>query len=932
MNSKDDSLSAGGAEAASEASEADESLQENFDTAEMKRTAAKKLIERYYYQILDGCGNSSCTNEFCASSGKMQIKSPNQAAAQALLLFQNNARLCEHNPAKVAKLPTQRTDEPSVATAMTRATSTLNNLTMNNLEPSVSSASVNKVPLPEIASVNTSDSSLVLPNSTNPSETSNLVFSEPSTSSSAKKAGKQDPLYLTESRVKEIISICIEENTYSLLIRTLGQVYSNAEGLIKSFRLERIVPHLDTWTKEDIRAIEEDQDKDLDSKEEKSLERPNVTLKPDEITVDLESLRRAYDALFAIPKLPFQGALINALLILYENAELDLRYHNIYDQDPNYLNIFIIVLEIPTLGNDEFWETVLHSFCKAAAFLPISGQGKLARIIVKHQSHKLKDYVHMLHQFITVKVMFGQTVPNYCVNDDDAVIAATKFMKILFYAAVYGGQSDHAMLIAEENEQNEAEDNLQDLLQGAVGRENKEPKAVKEDPLGVELGVRVINCRKPLIPFEEFYNELLNDHIAVDKDFANYKADADRSKFSFMNYSFILTPATKSLGLYYDNRVRMYNERRISVYQSFLHGDPPNPYLRLRVRRDHIIDDALIELEMIAMENPSDLKKQLVVEFEGEQCIDEGGVSKEFFQLVVEELFKPDFAMFTLNTETQMYWFNPTSFESDGQFTLIGIVLGLAIYNNINLDVHFPHVVYRKLLGKKGVFEDLADWDPSLFQGLTELLQYKGDDIEETFLQTFRISYKDVFGTHLTYDLKENGEQILVNHDSKAEFVDLYANFLLNKCIEKQFRAFKRGFQLVTDESPLKWLCRPEEVELLVCGSQVFDFNALEDSTEYDGGYTSQSSVIKYFWEIVHDLSEEEKSKLLQFTTGSNRAPVGGLSKLKLVIAKNGPDSNRLPTAHTCFNVLLLPEYSSKEKLRERLLKAINYSKGFGML
>lgn len=60
-----------------------------------------------------------------------------------------------------------------------------------------------------------------------------------------------------------------------------------------------------------------------------------------------------------------------------------------------------------------------------------------------------------------------------------------------------------------------------------------------------------------------------------------------------------------------------------------------------------MIDDALVELEMVAMENPSDLKKQLVVEFEGEQGVDEGGVSKEFFQLVVEEIFNPDFGMFT---------------------------------------------------------------------------------------------------------------------------------------------------------------------------------------------------------------------------------------------------------------------------------------------
>lgn len=67
-----------------------------------------------------------------------------------------------------------------------------------------------------------------------------------------------------------------------------------------------------------------------------------------------------------------------------------------------------------------------------------------------------------------------------------------------------------------------------------------------------------------------------------------------------------------------------------------------------QVRRDRLIDDALVELEMVALENPTDLKKQLVVEFEGEQGVDEGGVSKEFFQLVVEEIFNPDYGMFTL--------------------------------------------------------------------------------------------------------------------------------------------------------------------------------------------------------------------------------------------------------------------------------------------
>lgn len=86
-----------------------------------------------------------------------------------------------------------------------------------------------------------------------------------------------------------------------------------------------------------------------------------------------------------------------------------------------------------------------------------------------------------------------------------------------------------------------------------------------------------------------------------------------------------------------------------------------NPYLRLKVRCDHIIDDALVRLEMIAIENPADLKKQLYVEFEGEQRVDEGGVSKEFFQLVVEEIFNPDIGMFTYDESTKFFWFNPSS-------------------------------------------------------------------------------------------------------------------------------------------------------------------------------------------------------------------------------------------------------------------------------
>ena len=148
------------------------------------------------------------------------------------------------------------------------------------------------------------------------------------------------------------------------------------------------------------------------------------------------------------------------------------------------------------------------------------------------------------------------------------------------------------------------------------------------------------------------------------------------------------------------------------------------------------------------------------------------------------------------------------------------------------------------------------------------MLEYQENDMEEVFMQTFKISYKDIFGNTLDHELKPDGDKILVNQDNKQEFVDLYTDFLLNGSIEKQFKAFKNGFHMVTDESPLHLLFRPEEIELIVCGSKNFDFNELEQSTEYEGGYTAESQTIKDFWDIVHGFEMDLKRKLLQFTTG----------------------------------------------------------------
>ncbi|KAG5336206.1 UBE3A ligase, partial [Acromyrmex heyeri] len=757
--------------------------------SDMKRAAAKKLIERYFYQLTDGCGNPHCDNQHCASSGKVTNLTPNQAAAQAIQLFSQEARLCDGTqPSKVART----TIEPG----------------QTSLAKSLPVKSVN---------------------------------------STSSDEGKPE-IYLTEAKLLNIIEKCKAEDSYSLLIRTLGEVFSSGKALSISFQkteksnspltalLERapdslLRPPADL-NKEAVRSLQ-GEDKEEDSSD------PSPTVpNNDDTSVDLPSVRRAFEALWSLPGEMFESALVNALVTLADDIELDLRVFRMvrWDSMDSLLNIFLIVFEIPMLGNSEYLELALHMLCKALSCVPVLAQAKLARVWAKHCKSQLPSLLQALQELITVKVIGGAFTRDYCVQDADTITAPTKVMKILYYASMLAGELDPPELI------------LSDESEPASSDKNTSRSAVGSGQIPQLIWLTLF-CT--------------------------------------------------------------INKRAIYIL----------------VRRDHLIDDALVELEMVAMENPSDLKKQLVVEFEGEQGVDEGGVSKEFFQLVVEEIFNPDFGMFTTQEDTQMTWFNPTSFESDAQFTLIGIVIGLAIYNNVILDVRFPMVVYRKLLGRKGGFPDLEDWSPTLYRTMKELIEYTRDDMPETFMQTFRVSYRDVFGSLSFHELKENGDELYVTQENKREFVDLYADFLLNKSVERQFNAFRRGFQMVSDESPLALLFRPEEIEQLVCGSKIFDFAELEAATEYEGGYTVDSKAVRNFWQVAHSLPPESQRRLLQFTTGSDRVPVGGLSRLKMVIARHGPDSD-----HTCFNVLLLPDYSTIEKLQDRLLKAINYSKGFGML
>jgi len=429
-----------------------------------------------------------------------------------------------------------------------------------------------------------------------------------------------------------------------------------------------------------------------------------------------------------------------------------------------------------------------------------------------------------------------------------------------------------------------------------------------------------------ILNYQDFYNEIINQKLMKAK---HLTADVDNyfdGEFTFRSYPFILTPAMKAQFLRIDSRIKQQARARAFA----LHG-LSRPYFVLPVNRQHLVTSTTNYLWDFLDEGlEEEFKKELKVKFEGEEGIDEGGVKKEFFQLIIKELFDPKWGMFMYNEDVHNYWICSGNAYDLREYELVGIILGLAIYNGVILDVRFPFILYKKLMGSRYTFEDIKDVNPAIYKGLLDLLSYEGNDLEQVFGLNFQATTEH-FGEKLTNNLIENGESVFVNQENKHEYVKKYTEWLLETSVEQQFGAFFKGFKHICNGFFFD-LFRVEEIELLICGEPTLNFEDLQKVAVYDNGYSESDPTIINFWEVLHSLDMEDKKKVLAFSTGSDRAPIGGLKAMRFIITRHGEDGDRLPQAHTCFNVLLLPPYASKDKLRERLMTAINNSQGFGMI
>uniref|UniRef100_A0A8C0IPH1 E3 ubiquitin-protein ligase n=1 Tax=Chelonoidis abingdonii TaxID=106734 RepID=A0A8C0IPH1_CHEAB len=176
-------------------------------------------------------------------------------------------------------------------------------------------------------------------------------------------------------------------------------------------------------------------------------------------------------------------------------------------------------------------------------------------------------------------------------------------------------------------------------------------------------------------------------------------------------------------------------------------------------------------------------------------------------------------------------------------------------------------------------------------------------------------------------DLKPNGEDEMVTIDNAEEYVELMFDFCMQTGIQKQMDAFKGNFNHKAESFSY------EEVQMILCGNQSPSW-AAEDIINYTEpklGYTRDSPGFLRFVRVLCGMSSDERKAFLQFTTGCSTLPPGGLANLHprlTVVRKVDATDASYPSVNTCVHYLKLPEYSSEEIMRERLLAA-TMEKGF---
>jgi hypothetical protein len=376
--------------------------------------------------------------------------------------------------------------------------------------------------------------------------------------------------------------------------------------------------------------------------------------------------------------------------------------------------------------------------------------------------------------------------------------------------------------------------------------------------------------------------------------------------------------------------------------------------LTVNVRRETIYEDSFKQFRYLG---PHDLVRKTKVHFENEEGIDSGGLTKDWYLSISKAIAAS--GMFkqvdgdSVDLEINPDWRGPSngdasknaskasntlqrmnssgiaiSEEGLDHFRFVGKLIGKAIYDRHTMILPMNRVFYKILRNDPLGIEDLEQIDPALHKSLAWMLE---NSVEGILFETFSIMQTDDEGNTEHIDLCEKGRDRDVTDENKTEYVELLSQYRLQFGTLQQMEAIVDGISITV---PLTMLQEFDvrEIELLVNGREEIDVDEIRAYTIFQGKFNEQHRIVLWLWQILRAFEPKERSLFLQFVTGAPRLPLDGFDPPFNVTEGAEMDPlNALPTAHTCFNQLVLPRYGDIETFTKKLKYAIQNSAGFQM-
>lgn len=317
---------------------------------------------------------------------------------------------------------------------------------------------------------------------------------------------------------------------------------------------------------------------------------------------------------------------------------------------------------------------------------------------------------------------------------------------------------------------------------------------------------------------------------------------------------------------------------------------------------------------------------RMKINYKGEEGIDASGLYKDWITQIFTKATEEGSIYFPANKDNDNIVIPNPNIVSDPILTcfeFIGAFTAKAVLNGNVSGVSFPKFLLKMMLGKRPQFHDLANDDPVLFKSFKAL---ENLNVGAAGMFTFSYNIKDENGNDVTVELVPGGSNIYGSEDNKYDYMELRFRHYIDT---PQIYRFVKGFrELVKTHFDID-VFTPKELDNILAGSKIIDVADWRANTYYTG-YTRFSSQIKWFWEIVGSMDNEQRRKLLKFATGLSSPPLKGFAYLSgrngifpfRIIMKEANDM-KLPSSHTCFNQLDLPQYSSKKIMKAKLLMAI---------